>query len=217
MNTADISEISALLHDEEAGASYIFEIHHALIEYIRSGNAISDMGHPDFFLGASGDTNRTLYSRYPPSLAVFQLARACSKYLKNFDTRLIWYRDLSTWEKFCQFIVELHQLDYLRSNYRKAIKSHKYYLRQLECPACGSRQYNSRSGSKDEIHLDDKDNLVYIECRRCGRYIMTHSAFKSLDSFEKKAKLYVFLSTRANRQSEFNTKITPKVLREILN
>ena len=218
MHKSDSKEIFTLLNDEKYGASCIFEIYHALLEFVRSGKAIYDMGHPDFFLGATGNMDETLYSSYSPSLTVFQLAKACTKYLKNFDTKLVWYRDLSTWQNFCKYVVELYQIQYFKRNFRKAIKSYNHYIRAIECPACGSRRYNYRlnSKTKGEVYIKDKDNLVYIDCRRCGKYIITHGAFKYLDSFEKKAKLYVFLSTRVDKKNEFELKITPKILKEII-
>ena len=216
MYESDLKVILSLLKDKENGAWYISEIYHALLEYIRYGEAISDMGHPDFHLGASGNIHGTYHSNYSPSSTIFQLASACSNYLNNFDTELIWYRDLSTWEKFCKFVVELKQIKYFKRNFRKAIKSYKYYIGRIECPACGSVRNNYKFDRTDEVYLEDKDNLVFVNCRRCGKYIISHGSFKYLDSFEKKAKLYVFLSTRADRNNEYELKITPKILKEII-
>ena len=210
MQKSAISEIISLFNNENDSVRYIFEIHHSLIEYIKSGQAIPDMGHPDFFAGATDQKNYQ-YSSYSPSLRIFQLAKACSNYLKNFDTRLIWYRDLSTWKNFCRFVIEVHQIKFFKRN-RHLVISHKYYLRKIECPACGIRRIDIYSTNHDEIYLTKKDNLVYIDCRRCGKYIITTGSFKYLDDFEKKSKLFVYLTTRPEKKDE--QIITPKFLRE---
>ncbi len=212
MQNSNISEILSLFNDEKHGVYNIFEIHHALIEYIKSGKAISDMGHPDFFFGAT-ENSAYNYSSYRPSLAIFQLAKAFSNCLKQFDTKLIWYRDLSTWKDFCKFVMEVHLTKSLKKK-RRLVISHNYYLHNSECPACGIRRFNLYSSEEDKIDLFKKNNLVYIDCRRCGTYILTTGTFKYLDEFEKKSKLFVYLTTRPERKHEL--KITPKFLREII-
>lgn len=214
MQKPDIGEILSLLNNENDGLGYIFEVYHALIEFIKSGNAIYDMGHPDFYMGAINYPGYN-YSSYLPTLTIFQLAKACSNYLKHFDTRLVWYRDLSTWENFCKFVMEVHQIKYFKRN-RRLVISYNYYLLKKECPACGIRRINFFSEKEDEIYLSKKDNLVFINCRRCGKYILTTGTFKYLDDFEKKSKLYVFLATRPKKTKKNELKVSPKILREIL-
>jgi len=217
VNKSDTREILTLLNDVEHGSSYVSELYHALIEYIKSGEAISDMGHPDFAWGACGNMDETYYSSYKPSTcAVFQLARACSRYLNDFDMNYTWYRNLSTWLEFCKFVVERAQINVLKWNLRKLIKSHNYYVRKIECPACGSRRRDSFLDTNDEVYVETKDRLVHVNCRRCGKYNMTFSAFKFLNTFENKAKLFVFLFTRADKHLECESTITPKLLKETL-
>lgn len=210
----DISELLSLINDEDKGLGYIFEIYHALIEFIKSGNAIYDMGHPDFFMGAINYPGYK-YSSYSPTLTVFQLAKSCSNYLKHFDTRLVWYRDLSTWQSFCKFVMEINQINNFKRK-RRLIISHKYYLRRKECPACGIQQVDF-FGNENKIFLTKKGNLVFIDCKRCGKYILTTGTFRYLEDFEKKSKLYVFLATRSKKERKNEIKINPKILKQILS
>jgi len=212
MNEPYIEELLKLITNQDDGPYYILEIYHAIIEYIKSGNAIKDMGHPHFYFGATGHNDSSFDSTYSPTLPIFQLAKACSNYLKHFDTRLIWYRDLSTWENFCKFVMEINQINFFKRN-RRLIISYKYYLRKKECPSCGIQQIDY-FGNEDKIFLTKKENRIFIDCRRCGKYVLTTACFKYLDDFEKKSKLYVFLATRPEKEREKN--ITPKILKEIL-
>ncbi len=215
MQKTDINEILSLINNKDKGLGYILEIYHALIEFIKSGNAIRDMGHPDFYFGATCYKDYH-YSSYPPSLTIFQLAKAFSDCLKKYDTSYVWFRDLSTWEDFCKFIIELHQIRYFYRNHLWPIKSYKYYLRKTECPACGTKRINYRFDLKFKVNVKEIDKSIYIECRSCGNYILTRNAIKYLDSFEKKAKLYVYLSTRVKNKNIFGPKITPKMLKEMI-
>ena len=129
---------------------------------------------------------------------------------------MVWYRDLSTWQNFCKYVVELDQIKYFKRHFSRVIKSYKHYIRTIECPACGLRKHNYRLDFEDKVYINDKGSLVYIDCRRCGKYIISHGAFKYLDSFEKKAKLYVFLSTRIDKNNKDELEITPKILKEII-
>jgi hypothetical protein len=145
--------ILTLLNDVDYGAWHVTEIYHALIEYIKSGEAISDMGHTDFARGACGNTDETFYSRYKPSTCtVFQLAKACSRYLAEFDMGYVWYRNLGIWQEFCKFVVERERINYLR----RRIKSHNYYVRNIECPACGSRKHHHLLDIEGEISVETK-------------------------------------------------------------
>ncbi len=171
------------------------------------------MGHPDFYMGARSAPDYN-YSSFPPTLTIFQIAKTYSNYLKHFDSRLVWYRDLSTWESFCKFVLEINQTKYFIRN-RRLIKSYKYYLRRNECPSCGIQQFDFL-GKKDEIYLTKKGKLISINCRRCGKYILTTGTFKYLDSFEKKSRLYVILATSPKKLKNYEQIISPKILKEIL-
>jgi len=197
----DTREILALLDDGENGPSKVSELYHALIEYIKSGNAIPDMGHPDFALGACGNADEKLYSSYKPSTCtVFQLAQTFSRYTSNFDMPYTWYRSLSTWQEFCKFVAERAQIDNLRRNFRKTIKSHNYYFCKTECPACGARRRDFFLDIEDEVYVKIQERLVLIDCRRCGKYRMSFPSFNFLYSNENKAKLFVFLFTRTDKK-----------------
>jgi hypothetical protein len=209
----DLESILSLLTDEEDGAWNIQEIYHAFLEYIKSGQAISDMGHPDFMRGARGAGTNANYSSFRPSSTIFKLVSSCSKYLNNYDMSLIWYRDLSTWEKYCKYVVELKQIRYFQKHFTKAIKSYKSYIGRKTCPACGTARYNDISDKTDQIFLENRGSNVFIDCRRCGKYVLSHSSFNELDSFEKKAKLFVSLVTRQNKYSDYGSPITPKILK----
>lgn len=215
MYNNDLNSILTLLKDEKDGAGNIQEIYHAFLEYIKSGQAISDMGHPDFMSGARGTGADADYSSFRPSSTIFQLVSSCSKYLNNYDMNLVWYRDLSTWEKYCKYVVELKQVQYFQRHFPKVIKSYKSYIRSKICPACGTVRYNDIYDSTDEIFLENRGSNVFIDCRRCGKYVLSHSSFKELDSFEKKAKLFVSLATRQNKQSDYGSPITPKIVKRL--
>lgn len=196
MENLIITKIFLFLNNEKNGSYYIFEIYHALLEYIKSGKAIDDMGHPDFIFGSCGDLNKSHYSRYySSSLIIFKIVQAFSEYLNEFEPDLVWYRDLSTWQNFCKYIIEIHQINYFKNNFPRPYLSYNHYLKKIECPACGIRKYIPKSDKEDKISVIDKDGLIHVNCRRCGKYVITHGSFKYLDSFEKKAKLYVFLFT----------------------
>lgn len=214
MKNPDIKNILTLLNDENEGVSNLFEIYHAIIEYIKSGKAINDMGHPDFYMGAIGYPDYN-YTTYPPDIPIFKLAKAFSTYLNHFNTNYIWYRDLSSWKKFCKFIMEIHQVHFFERN-RRLIISYKHYLKKEECPACGLKRLDFFASKEDEIYLSKKGNLIYVNCRRCGNYILTTGSFKYLDDFEKKSKLHVFLATRPEKDRNTDIKITPKILKEII-
>jgi len=217
MSSFDTMDILTLLSDEKEGSCYVNELYHALLEYIKSGEAIPDMGHPDFAYGACGNMNETFYSTYKPSrCAVYKLAAACSKHLNNFDMNYTWYRDLSTWPEFCKFVLEREQINSFKRRFRKVTKSHNYYVQNNECPACGARRRDYFFNTSEEVSVDIKDGLVHVECRYCGKFNISFAAFKVLNSFEKKSKLSVFLFTRPNKNTELKSKITPKLLRETL-
>ncbi len=213
MQKPDIKEITSLLNDENDSLSYIFEIYHSIIEFIRSGNAIEDMGHPDFYMGAINYPGYK-YTSYPPTLTIFKLAKACSNYLSHFNTNLIWYRDLSTWENFCKFVMEVRQIRYFKRK-RRLFISYKHYLRIQECPSCGLMKTDFY-GREYEVSLTKNENLIAVNCERCGKYILTTSTFKYLDDFEKKSRLFVFLSTRMNKEIDNGLTIMPKSLKEII-
>ncbi len=119
MSESAKEEILTLLKDSEYGASHIIELYHALLEYIKSGKAISDMGHPDFSRGAFANSDEGFYSSYKPSTcSLFLLARAFSRYLNNYDMPYIWYRDLGTWQKFCKFVLERSRVESFRRRFR---------------------------------------------------------------------------------------------------
>ncbi len=212
MQKPNIEEILNLFRNGNNGLGNIFEIYHSLIEYIKSGEAIYDMGHPDFYMGAIRYPGYKP-SSYSPNLSIFQLARTLSTYLNHFDTTLVWYRDLSSWDNFCKFVMEIHQINYLKRN-RRLFISFKHYLNKEECPACGLKRLDYFSLKEDHIYLSRKENLIFIDCRRCGNYILTTGAFKYLDDFEKKSKLHVFLATRPEKKADM--KITPKILKEVI-
>lgn len=216
MLKADIKPIISLLTDKEDGAWNVQELYHSLIEYIRSGDAISDMGHPNFIQGARGEYDASSFTTYSPNTTIYVLVSEFSRYLNNFDVSLIWYRDLSSWEKFCRYIVELKQIKYFKRHFAKVVKSHNHYLQRKICPSCGTMRYNDIYDRTNEIFLEHKGSQVYINCRRCGKYVLTHSAFQCLDTFEKKSKLYVYLATRQRKDSGYDLILSPKKLRIII-
>lgn len=207
-----INQSISMFNLSEHNLDLAYEIYHAIIEYIKSGNAISDMGHPDFLDGAK-NKSKNQYSSYSPDLTIYRLAKTFSDFLSNYDTALIWYRDLSTWEKFCKFIIEIHQNEVLKKKGR-LVKSINYYLNNQICPACGIQKFNYINNKKDKISLTRDKNLIFVKCRRCGKFIITSGSFKYLDTFAKKSKLFVFLHTRTNK--ECNDLINPQKLREII-
>ena len=214
MQNPDIDKVLTLFRKENDGLSNIFEIYHAIIEYIKSGKAIYDIGHPDFYMGAIRQPGYKS-SSYSPNLSIFQLAKTLSIYLKHFDTNLVWYRDLSSWENFCKFVMEIHQIRFFKRN-RCLIIDYNHYLQKEECPACGLKRLDIFTLREGEIYLSRKDNLVSIDCRHCGNYILTTGTFKYLEDFEKKSKLHVFLATRPSKEKKVSLKITPKILKEII-
>ena len=92
--------------------------------------------------------------------------------------------------------------------------SYKYYLRKIKCPACETRRLSIHSTNEEKIYLTKKDNLVYVNCRRCGKYVLTTGCFKYLDEFEKKSRLHVYLAKRPDKNIE--TEIFPKFFKEVI-
>ena len=214
MLNSDLDAVLRLFNDKETNLDNIFEIYHSLIIFIISGKAISDMGHPDFYMGAINYPDYK-YSSFSPRINIFQITKTLSKYLNNFDTNLIWYRDLSTWEKFCKFVMERYQIRRFTLT-RKLIKSYKHYLRVSECPACGLKKYNDYNNEEEDISIGKTDKYINVNCRRCGKFSITTSAFKELDSFENKSKLYVYLSTREKVKKHEEFLVNPKTIRKII-
>jgi len=51
MQKPDVEEILSLFRDGNEDIGYIFEVYEAIIEFIKSGKAIPDMGHGAFYMG----------------------------------------------------------------------------------------------------------------------------------------------------------------------
>jgi len=207
--------LSSLFLNTEMDSYFVTEIYHALIEYIKSGEAINDMGHPDFLRGASGNILNAQYSSYSPKSSFFQIVKSFSEFLLNHELNYVWYRELNTWKKYCQFIVELHQINLSTRTGARIYKSWAPFVNRCICPSCGLHQYDYIRFKPNDLIINIVNNHVFIDCERCGQYSMQKSTFKRLDTYELKAKLFVYLVTRNHRHEDLELVVTNSILNEI--
>ncbi|MEA2078227.1 MAG: hypothetical protein U9O95_09455 [Candidatus Marinimicrobia bacterium] len=186
-------------------------IYHALLEYIKSGEAIPyrDMGHPDFSMGYRNYKGYK-YSTHKPSSSLFKVVQYYSEQVKDIGKSYIWYRDLSSWEKYCQFVIEQHYIKIFERRGKTPKHGYEYYIRHCECPACGTKKYSEYSSGNNNINIKFNGKYVQVKCSRCHQFRINKSAFQYLDTYEKKAKLSVFLMKNENYKTIINKRFLDK-------
>ncbi len=97
------------------GMEYLYQGLKALIEQGEGvGFHNADMGHPTYRLGAEGVTieDNDLCAESPDANELFQILSEVSTRLKEEgieELHYIWWYDFTSWEKFCQFALNIHK------------------------------------------------------------------------------------------------------------